>query len=140
MKNPALHTYFLAQIMGLYLVIVPVIILHRREMYRSILKSMDKPNLTIIMGSTVGLILGLILVDVHNIWVMKPHVVVTIVARAVLLKSILWLSMPERMIAYCKKAAKSSLFYVELGLMCLLCIYLLANGFFLFTPPVFPFN
>lgn len=122
------------------MVIMPVIMLHRRELYRTIIRGIDKPNLALTTSSVFGLILGLILVDVHNIWVWKPQVVVTIVSWLILLKSILWLSMPEKMIGYCKKMSKSSWFYVQLVVTALLGIFLLAKGFFLFTPAYFPFN
>jgi len=140
MKDISLHTFFLAQIMGLYMVVMPIILLQRRELYRKIISGIDKPNLALMLGSTFGLVLGLVLVDVHNIWVYEPQVVVTIVSWLILIKSVLWLAMPEKMIALCKKTTKSEWFYVQIGVTTLLGIFLLAKGFFLFTPSAFPFN
>jgi hypothetical protein len=136
----SLYTLFLAQIMGLYMVIMPIILIQRRELYRNLLRGVDKPNLALMTGASIGLILGLILVDVHNIWVWKPQIVITLVSWLVLIKSILWLSMPERMLTLCKKMSKSPWLYVQLAITGLVGIFLLAKGFFLFTPPYFPFN
>ena len=140
MKELSLHTFFLAQVLGLYMVIMAIITLQRRDLYRNILRGIDKPNLAMMMGSAMGLIIGLVLVDVHNIWVMEPHVVITIVAWIILIKSVLWLSMPERMLTLCKKISKSSWFYLQMAITGLVGAFLVGNGFFAFTPSNFPFN
>lgn len=139
MKDISLHSLFLAQIMGLYMIIMPIILIQRRDLYRNILRGVEKSSLTLMMGGTFWLIVGLILVDLHNIWEWRPLVVITIVSWIILIKSILWLSMPEKMLAWCKKISQSSWFYLHMGITALLGVFMIAKGFFLFWPFAHPF-
>lgn len=139
MKDISLHSLFLAQVMGLYMVIMPIILIQRKDLYRNILRGVEKSSLTVMMGSTFWLVVGLILVDLHNIWEWKPLVVITIVSWMVLIKAILWLAMPERMLGWCKAMSQTPWFYINLVITGFIGVFMLAKGFFLFAPSAFPF-
>ena len=79
---------FLGRFFGFYLVIVAVALLVNRQRIMLIVKSFaDNPALMIFSGF-VNLVLGLLVVMLHNVWVADWRVVVTILAWLTLAKGI----------------------------------------------------
>ena len=126
------HTILLAQIFGLYLLITAIIYLSRATFYRELVTYMNAKSGVVFVSSIVGLILGLLLVSIHNIWIWSPRVVVTILCWAVLLRAVLWLALPEKMVETTKKIAAGRGFYVAILVMAIIGVYELAMGFYLF--------
>ncbi len=93
--NDSLHSLFLAQAMGLYLIIIAIIMLSRAGYYRQLLTHVKEGSPTIILGATLGLIWVLFWFLVHNIWILESEVLITLVAWFLLIKSVLWLSFPS---------------------------------------------
>ncbi len=103
MFETILDSFLLSQVFGLYLVITAIIMLSRVDFYRDLVKHLDLRNGTIIIGASFGMLLGLLLVDLHNVWIMKPRVVVTVICWLILIASVCWLSVPELMLAWMRK-------------------------------------
>lgn len=133
MENLSIHSLFLAQIMGLYMIIISIIMVCRRNLYQSLIRSMQEPNISLFIWGVVGLIVGILLIDIHNIWLWKPRLLITLMSWYVLVKSVLWLSIPEKMIALTKKYSSPSLFYTRYIITAILGILLVAHGFHFFT-------
>ncbi len=132
MHDSQLHTLFFAQSMGLYLVIVGIIMLARAPYYKEMLTHLKAGSASIVVGASFGLILGISLVLVHNIWVLESEVLVTLVAWFLLIKSVLWLGFPEAMVSYSKKFYSDAGYYFVAGLALIIGIILMAHGFYLF--------
>ena len=124
------HTVLLAQIFGLYLVITATIFLSRVRFFRDLVSSMSAQSGVVFVSSIFGLMLGLFLVDIHNIWVWNPRVAVTILCWSMLLRSVMWLSMPEKAVAITKKVVAGPGYYVAVLFMAIVGIYLLTIGFY----------
>lgn len=130
--NESLHTLFLAQVIGLYLFIMAIVMLSRIDYYRNILTHLKAGSASIVLAASIGLLLGICLVLVHNIWVPESEVLVTLVAWFILIKSILWLTFPECMISLSNKVYMGPGYFVVALLAGILGIILLTHGFYLF--------
>lgn len=130
MFGPFFHTIILEQIFGLYLLIMAIVFLTRAKFYREVVRNMKAVNSGIFFSSSFGLMLGLLLVIVHNFWVWEPRVVVTILCWMVLVRSIIWLAFPEKMVERSKKMAAGPAYYVVSVIMALIGIYLMTSGFY----------
>lgn len=130
--NDSLHSLFLAQAMGLYLVIVAIIMLTRARYYQDILTRTHVGSSSLVVMGTVGLILGIILVLVHNLWTMEIEVLITLVAWLVLIKSILWLGFPEMMVNYTHKIYQGPGYYIIAIIAGIVGVILMSYGFYLF--------
>ncbi|MDI9818528.1 MULTISPECIES: hypothetical protein [unclassified Legionella] len=126
------HSYVIAQVLGFYLLIMAIIMLARVPFYRRFLMGLTADYGSIIVGASFGLVIGLIMVVVHNIWSMEPRVVVTILGWVILIKSILWLAIPDTMAVFSKKVYGGAGYYVVVAILAILGIILLTKGFYLF--------
>lgn len=131
MVGHAMHSLVLAQLFGLYLVIMAVVFASRASYYRALVQKL-KPDMGLTISATYGLLLGLFLVIIHNTWVLGPEIFITIIAWIVLLKSLFWLGMPERMLRMTQKLFASHFYYVVMLITGLIGVILMANGFYLF--------
>ncbi|MDP3562076.1 MAG: hypothetical protein Q8R83_07865 [Legionellaceae bacterium] len=108
MSNSMLYSFVLSQILGLFLFIMAVILWSKRTFYRKILMDLKANDPVVFISSIFGLLIGIVLVDTHSIWLLKPRLIVTIACWIIFLKSLLWLAMPERMIALTKRICSGS--------------------------------
>ncbi|AMQ27771.1 TPA: hypothetical protein KKX32_002936 [Legionella pneumophila] len=129
----SIHSLFLAQAIGLYLLIVGIIMLSRASYYRELLTHLKEGSATIVTAGSLGLIIGICLVLVHNIWVPESEVLVTLVAWLILIKSILWLGFPEFMVKCSQKAYTGTSYYVISIVVLIIGILLITHGFYLFS-------
>ena len=127
-----LHTLFLAQAMGLYLFITAIIMLARATYYRELLTHINVGSSSIVLAGSVGLILGILLVLVHNMWTWESEVLVTLVAWFLLIKSILWLSFPEGMVKCAQKIYSGWGYYLVAIIAGIIGVTLMAHGFYPF--------
>ncbi len=125
------HTFLLSQIFGLYMVVMAIILLCRMRFYRSIVAGMKAQSSALIICASFGLLLGLFLVLIHNFWVMEPRVVITLLAWFILIKSILWLSLPEQMVAMSQKLFSGMGYYFVVLILAIVGIFLMTKGFYL---------
>lgn len=130
--HESLHTLFLAQAIGLYLVIVAIVMLARAGYYRDLLTHVKVGSSAIVVAATLGLILGILLVLVHNLWIWQSEVLITLVAWCVLIKSVLWLSFPEFMVDLTHKVYAGWGYYVIAIIAGIIGVVLMAHGFYLF--------
>lgn len=128
--NESLHTILLAQGMGLYLVITAVIMLARPNYYKELLTHIKVSNSTITLAAIVGLMLGIALVLVHNIWIWESEVLITIISWFVLIQSVLWLSFPNCMINCNQKLYSGWTYYLVAIIAGIIGVTLMAHGFY----------
>lgn len=137
MFSAYLHSYIISQILGLYLVIMAIILLARAKFYRNLIMNLDKNYVSVMVGSAFGLVIGLIIVALHNLWVSNIHILVTIIGWLILIKSITWLSVPERMVLWSKRISAGSGYYVMIAFMGIIGVLLLAKGYYPFMGGTF---
>lgn len=133
--HESLHSIILGQIIGLYLVITSIIMIARAKYYRTLLTNLKVGSSTMVGMASFGLMLGLFLVVIHNVWVMKPELLVTIVAWIILIKSIFWLALPETMVKYSRNMYSGWGYYFGAIVAGLIGIILLAFGYYSYIFP-----
>jgi hypothetical protein len=78
---------FLAKVIGVYMIILGIVVLKKPHLGKVLNELSDDESSRFII-SLFTIILGLILVNVHNIWVGGYKIVITIVAWVALLKGV----------------------------------------------------
>ncbi|MBL7478436.1 hypothetical protein [Legionella bononiensis] len=130
--HESLHTLFFAQGIGLYLIIIAIIMLTRAAYYQEMLTHLKVGSATIVVAATIGLIIGILMVLVHNIWIWESDVLITLIAWLLVIKSVMWLAFPECMVKYTEKVYSGWGYYLVAIIAAIIGIVLLAHGFFLF--------
>jgi hypothetical protein len=136
----SMHTFLLGQIIGLYMVIMAIIMVARTAYYREVLEDIRSDNIEAFFSASLWLFLGIILVTIHNIWVMSPVVIVTLVSWLILINAILWLAIPEFMLRITKQLYDGPGYYVMAFLSAIFGIILMSQGFYPFFEPYADFN
>lgn len=134
--NDSLHSLFLAHALGFFFLIVAIILLAQQKYYRDIFINTKSGSSVVLVASTVGLIFGISLVLMHNIWLWESEVLITIVAWIILLKSLAYLAFPEFMITLAHKIYSGSGYYFVMIVTGLLGVLLLSHGVYLYLSPL----
>lgn len=127
--NEPLHTLLLAQAIGLYLLFIGIIMVARASYYQQVLTHLKAGSSSIVLAGSFGLILGIFLVLVHNIWIAESEVLITLIAWLVLIKSLLWLSFPEAMVVYSQRMYSGWRYYLLAFIAAAIGVTLMAHGF-----------
>jgi len=126
------HSVILSQFFGLSMVITSIIVLARADFYRAMVSSTKADSGVLFFSSFCGLLLGIFLVDIHNLWGSHFSTLITVLCWMVLVRAIIWLSFPEMALAYFKKLFAGPLFYVLYTVMFLIGTVLISAGFYHF--------
>jgi hypothetical protein len=121
---------FLAQIIGVYLVFIGLVLLTRYNELRHIVIEAFNNRVIIFVGGIFTLSVGLIIVLIHNTWEASPAVIITILGWLTVLKSLLYLFLPQRTLARLAQFINNRAIYVIGGILSLFVgTYLAAIGF-----------
>lgn len=85
---------YLAEILGLYFVIVPLALLVNSKYLKSLFIELDN-DATMFLWGMVSLVIGLAMVLFFNVWEQSWQVVITIIGWIALLKGLALLFVPE---------------------------------------------
>ncbi len=136
MFETKLISFILSQFIGLYAFIVAVIMFIRAREYRQLVNKMNPDSGTILLAGLMGVLLGLLLVGIHNVWVFKPIVFITLVCWLVLLVSIMCLVAPEKLVSMLKKLCAGSNYYVFASVMLFLGLLFFGRGVYQYATHV----
>ena len=122
---------FLAKAIGLYLLIVGFGLLVNARIIRPMMRELiDNSALSFVSGF-VALIVGILLVTVHNIWVADWRVIITIVGWMSLIKGIALVAFTGVILNVSQKWVKNDFaYYLSAALLILLGAFLLYHGYF----------
>ncbi len=126
-------TFALSQYIGLFMLIMAVIMSSRVVVYRKMIQQADPHSGTILLGACIGLLIGIYLVSINNIWILKPGLLVTLICWLVVICSILWLSIPERMLKLTTKTLMGSGYYIVVFLLGGWGIIFLTKGVYIYV-------
>lgn len=91
---------FVAQVLGPLYLVIAIGILVDAGQYRKMMNAfLDNPAL-VYLGSIMALAAGLVLVNLHNVWVAGWPVIITILGWLALLKGIILLIRPEPLLRF----------------------------------------
>lgn len=94
--NPTIFQSFLyAHLIGLFLVIISLVVLFRLDVYEQVFKTAQVTAFNMFVCGLLMIILGIIFIQLHNVWVLKPRLVVTLLAWSVFIKGVFLVVLPE---------------------------------------------
>lgn len=123
-------SYFLAQVMGLYFLIVGLAMLLHPAKFKGIMKGFQENKALVTYSGVIGLILGLLLVIGHNYWMDWP-VIITIISWLILLKALFRLFFLDQYIEFSQKFVSKHGYYWKSWIFVIIGLYLGYMGFFM---------
>ena len=122
----------LARIIGPYLLIVGIGFLFNIKTVQKIIKDFDGNEALIYLGGILALLLGLIMVTIHNVWEVSWIGVVTLVGWIALIKGAALLICPHQLLKATAMFHKgTAALIVHVVIVIVLGAILTAGGFFL---------
>ena len=124
---------YLAQVVGLYLILMGLILLVKRQAMMRVVTEMAKNRALIYTICVIELAAGLALVVAHNVWAWNFQVIITIVGWLLLLEAVTYLMLPYRVFTkWVSWLNKKSVYWIGGFLAVALGLYLTNIGFNLF--------
>lgn len=134
MPTEPLHGLIFAQVIGLFLVIMTIIMVVRADYYRKLMMNLNADSGLIPVSASIVLVFGLSLIVMHNVWVWESDTLITIVAWVLVIKSVLWLALPERMVVMSHKLYGSYMYYIVAFIIAVVGVLLMTHGYYLYMP------
>lgn len=124
-------TLYLAQILGVYFLVMGTAMLVNKQYYQSTFVSIMQNGPILLMTGFLALVLGMIMLVFHNIWVMGWPVIITILAWATLIKGILRLMLPVKFFKHQIRLIQNNVFfYICAIILIIVGAFLAYMGFF----------
>lgn len=123
-------TIILAKILGLYLVIMGIALLVHKKYYKAAMTNAVKSEGLLLIIGVFTLIFGLILVAMHNIWVLDWPVIITLLAWATLIKGAVRLLYPKIAGKSVKLLNNKTAYNAIMIIMIVLGLFLVYKGFY----------
>lgn len=133
MISGSIVSFVLSQILGLYLIIKAFLMFSRAKIYRIKILQAAPDSSIIVLAATIGMMIGIVLVGLHNRFELKPDIFITLLCWLVLILSLLWLSTPERMLMWTKKLYAGKGYYYLNAAMFFAGLMLLFRGIYHFA-------
>lgn len=120
----------LAQILGLYLLIMSIAMLVNKRYYQEAAIVMVQNSGMMFLTAIITLTLGVLLVVFHNIWVSDWRVIITILAWLGFIKGVTRMFFPRQIAKWSDAIQNDQVYFISLGICLVLGVYLAYKGFF----------
>jgi phosphoglycerol transferase MdoB-like AlkP superfamily enzyme len=122
---------FLAKIFSIYLVIVSIAILINKDVYLKAVREMVNDAGVMFLSAIITLILGILLITVHNLWVFDWRIVITLLGWLIFIKGAVRILFPKWIKPMTDKVMDNYVgFYITCVLSLIIGLYLGYYGFF----------
>lgn len=122
---------FLARLIGVPMLLAGIGVLLHQKHYRAMTQAFFKSTPLFYVVSVIGLVAGLAVVLVHNVWVADWRVLITLLGWANLLRGAISVVCPETMIGYGTRVSKNpNLMPIGGGVAVLIGAILIYFGYF----------
>lgn len=88
-------SYFLAQLIGLTLMIFSLAVLFRPVIITGIVRDLRPDSFPMLLAGTMGIIGGLAIILSHNVWEMDWRLAITLLGWIALLKGVSYVAFPQ---------------------------------------------
>ena len=117
---------FIAKVFSYYVLIVAIPMLLKPKYFKKLIKDLLSDTVVVSVMSFFIIILGLVMIQVHNIWVNDWRIIITIISWWVLLKGFVMFYNPKLLMKINKPVLQNNTtYYVALCLNIALAIFLL---------------
>lgn len=96
-------SYLLARIIGIALIVIYTGVLLNRNTYATFWPALTNSPVTFFITGVISLILGLIIIQIHNIWVPDWRVIITIIGWLGFISGALRILLPELVLQFGNK-------------------------------------
>lgn len=125
-------TYFLAMVVGWYLLITGLLLVFKRNVVVSAMNDIIGQNGLLFFIAAVTLIVGLLMVASHNVWVMGWPVVITLLGWLAVISGIIRMFCPETVhMMWRKISAKPEILTVSGVIVLIIGLFLLFKVYFM---------
>lgn len=122
-------SFFLAQALGLYFLLVSIIFIFKRSMVRKAVARIHRNRLTVYVLAALELALGIFILVGHNIW-SGWQVIITVIGVGLILEGLFYLVAPMRLIErLLKRFTKKSWYVIALVFTFILGAILALKGY-----------
>jgi hypothetical protein len=121
----------LARIFGVYLALMAIAMLMHKERCNAIMANIESNAGVSTLATVFTLLLGLLLVNMHNLWVQDWRVVITVLAWITLVKGVAFLFVPEHMMTYHRALHMKGVCGVKEMVVLVVGVFLLYHGYYL---------
>ena len=111
---------FLGRALGIYLLIVSLSMLFNHKVFFRTFQQWIEQPATITLTAFISIILGILMVLVHNVWVMDWRIVITLLAWLTLIKGIIRLNFPFAVPQTMEYFHQRQVAYYALAVFCLI--------------------
>lgn len=121
MNVTVFQSYVFANFLGLYLLILGLVLVARYEYYTILLRSVKLTPYNMFITGFLTIFFGLFLIEHHNVWVLKPRLLLTLLSWWILLKGLIVVLFPELMIDFYyrwmtpRRVFFTAIFFIILG-------------------------
>lgn len=123
-------SFFLAKAIGLYMTIVSLPFIFNFKRLNAVIDEVLKHKGIMLVASLMTLVIGVVLVVLHNVWAMNWSVVITIIAWLLLIRGIIRFYLPE-VVENISKQLQNKIAFMIIGIILLLVgLFLIYHGFF----------
>lgn len=119
----------LAQIFGIYFLLMAIVMVTQPKRFKELVSHLQSDNNAVFLASLLSCFLGITLVVVHTYWAWNWRLLITCIAWLTLIKSLLWLVMPDFMLSMAQKMYSGKAYYVGIVIMTIIGIFLLYHGY-----------
>lgn len=120
-------TILLSKVIGLYLIIVGIVYLVRREYFINVVRSYMEQKMLRVFISTTEIIVGLFFVITHNVWDSLPEAIISLFGWIILLEGLAYVVLSDKLIGKIIRKCNTKRWYIFGGLISVLLGLYLAN-------------
>jgi hypothetical protein len=103
-----LISVFLARLLGPYCIIVALGVLLNLKVYRKVMEDFFKNTALVYLGGVIALIIGLLVVLLHNVWAASWTVIITIFGWAGIIKGVWLIVLPKTVVKFVEAYQKNT--------------------------------
>jgi len=118
----------LAQIIGLYFILSSLVMLVCPAAYRQFADNIGDSPAASVLGATMALILGIIMIVFHTLIVWDWRLIITVIAWLTAIKGLVWMVSPNFPAGMAKRCLHGPLRYIISAVCLLLGCYLYYQG------------
>jgi hypothetical protein len=124
----------LARLFGITMIVVYSSLLINRTFFKRIWQELPQQPLLLFLSGFIALILGLLVIQVHNVWTADWKGIITLLGWAMIFQGIMRILFPETVLSLAKKMFESKyLAFIDIiaALLLIVGLYLTYIGYFL---------
>lgn len=111
---------FLAKALGLYVLIMAIMMFAKEKKVKVIVKEICSDPAMLFISGCITLMIGILLINVHNIWSADWRILITLIAWLAFIKGIIRTLFPHIAVRVINKIMKSKTHYQTIGVIALL--------------------